>query len=137
MVPEGSNLAEMHPHYYWIKKAVRQQKRQHVFPYLIRASEFKNQEDTLKSVFNIDSLQELNDLYYIVVNQDRMKLPVGGREGNEQISSAIPIKFCVNPMKIATEDDLFELFEINKGQPTKYFVVVNEGFKNPKEMNLS
>lgn len=40
-------------------------------------------------------------------------------------------------MKVATEDDLFELFEINKGHPTKYFVVVNEGFKNPKEMNLS
>ena len=40
-------------------------------------------------------------------------------------------------MKVASEDDLFELFEINKGQPTKYFMVVNEGFKNPKEMNLS
>jgi hypothetical protein len=69
----------MHPHYYWLKKAVRQHKRTHVFPYLIHAADFKNEMEVLKNVFNIDSLEELNDLFYIVVNQDKMKLPIGGR----------------------------------------------------------
>ena len=104
---------------------------------MIRATDFKNEPEILKTVFNIDSYEELNDLFYIAVNQDRMKLPIGGRFGEDQISSAIPIKFCVNPIKIGTEDDLFELLEINKGQPTKYFLILNEGRSNPKDMSLS
>ena len=68
-----------------------------------------------------------------------MKLPIGGRlSGDSDVSSAIPIKFCVNPIKIDSEDDLFEIFEINKGQPTKYFAIINDGkFKNPTEMSLN
>jgi hypothetical protein len=115
----------MHPHYYWLKKAVRKHKGLHVFPYLLRASDFRGAEATLQSVFNIASVEELNDLFYIVVNSDKMKMPVGGR-GGDPIHPDIPIKFCVNPIAVDDEDSMFDLFDINRGLPTKYFLVIND-----------
>lgn len=44
-----------------------------------------------------------------------MKLPIGGRLGGDQISSSIPIKFVTNPIRVNTEDDLFDLLDSNRG----------------------
>lgn len=66
LVPNHSD--DMHPHYYWLMKAVRQQKSQHMFPYRLNAVDFKDKLDILKQAFNVDSYEEFNDLYYIVVN---------------------------------------------------------------------
>ena len=51
--------------------------------------------DELKKVFNIETYQELNDIHYIIVNEDKMKMPIGGRLSNNStdVSSSIPIKF--------------------------------------------
>lgn len=44
-----------------------------------------------------------------------------------------------NPVKISTEDDLFDIFDGNRNQPIKYFVIYNPGTQiNPgKDMNLT
>ena len=133
----------MHPHYYWLKKVIRQQKRQYLFPYKINAQDFKDPKykKLLKDMFNIDSYEELNDIFYIIVNEDKMKLPVGGRlsgQGVAAVSSQIPIKFVTNPLRIGTEDELFDLLDANRGQPIKYFFIVNRNDqKNPgREMNM-
>lgn len=117
--------AEMHPHYYWLKKTMHQ-KRLHVFPYLIRAKDFKEHPEVLKETFGIESYAELNDLHYVVVNVDKMKLPVGGRFSKEtSVPSSIAIKFVTNPIRINTEDELFELLDANRNQPIKYFLMLN------------
>ena len=59
------------------------QKRLHVFPYMIKAKDFKENPEVLKEIFGIESYAELNDLHYIAVNVDKMKLPVGGRFSKE------------------------------------------------------
>lgn len=84
----------MHPHFYWLKKVVRQ-KGLHLFAYKLKASDFRSSEalKSLKQTFNIDSYEELNDLHYIVVNEEKMKMPVGGRSSGQTVSSSIPIKF--------------------------------------------
>ena len=122
----------MHPHYYWLKNTVHR-KREHLFPYAIKAKDFIEHETLLKELFGIDSYRELNDLHYIVVNGDRMKLPVGGRFANETaIPSPIVIKFVTGPTKVKTEDDLFELLDANRGQPIKYFFIYNSNtFSDP------
>ena len=107
-VPEDRILSEeemlMHPHYYWLKKVVRQTHQQHMFPYKLRASDFKGPESMklLAELFHIDSYEELNDLQYIVINRDRMKLPMGGRFSDEESSAALPMKFVQNPHRVST-----------------------------------
>lgn len=129
---------EMHPHYYWIKKTMHS-KRTHVFPYIIRARDFKESPEILKETFGIESYAELNDLHYIVVNVDKMKLPVGGRFSKEtSVPSSIAIKFVTNPIRVSNEDELFELLDANRNQPIKYFFILNQNNqKNPgSEMNF-
>ena len=68
-----------------------------------------------------------------------MSLPVGGRFGGDsEISSSIPIKFVTNPIRIKTQDELFDLLDANRGSPVKYFFIVNQNNqKNPgKDMNM-
>ena len=141
--PEGPAHppAEMHPHYYWIKKVVRQHKRQYLFPYKLNAKDFRSAESMkiVQDKFNIVSYEELNDILYIIVNQDKMSLPIGGRFGGQsEISSSIPIKFVTNPLRITSEDELFDLLDANRGSPVKYFFIVNpNNQKNPgKDMNM-
>ena len=65
----------------------------------------------LKDQFGIQSYDELNDLHYILVNRDKMKLPVGGRLSDEEIPGYMPVKFAMNPILIEDKDDLFDLLE--------------------------
>lgn len=77
---EVESVTEMHPHYYWVNKAVRHH-GQHLISYKLRSEDFKGPENMriLKDVLNVQSYEELNDTKYFVVNGDGMKLPVGGR----------------------------------------------------------
>ena len=117
----------MHPHYYWLKKSVRNSHNSHLFAYKINAVDFKGKEniEVLQKVFNISSYQELNDTYYIAVNQDKLKLPVGGRLSGDMVSSSIAVKFITNPLKVNNEDELFDIFDSNRSQPIKYFAMLN------------
>ena len=58
-----SDGGKMHPHYYWLKKAVHK-KREHLFPYLINAKDFKKDEDMeiLKKLAGVQSYHDLNNL---------------------------------------------------------------------------
>lgn len=112
-----------------------------MFPYIIRTSDFKSEEGlkALKETFNIDSIEELNDIFYIVVNEDKMKLPIGGRkDGLVNVSSSIPLKFVTNPIRIEDNEQLFELLDLNRGSPSKYFFILNQNNqRNPgKEMTV-
>ena len=94
----------------------------------MKTSDFNSDEGVkiLKETFNIDSVEELNDIFYIVVNEDKMKLPIGGRsDGSINVSSSIPLKFVTNPTRIEDEEQLFEILDLNRGSPSKYFFVLN------------
>lgn len=49
------------------------------------------------------------------------------------------VKFATNPIRIEDEDELFELFDGNRGQPIKYFLVLNPNNQSfpGKEMTLT
>ena len=68
-----------------------------------------------------------------------MKLPIGGRsDGSINVSSSIPLKFVTNPTRIEDEEQLFEILDLNRGSPSKYFFVLNQNNqRNPgKEMSV-
>ena len=67
----------MDPHYYHLKKLCRR-KGAPIFAYKIDAREFmKNDEHwgLLREALNIESGHELMETSYILVNEDKMKLP--------------------------------------------------------------
>lgn len=53
---------------------------------------------------------ELRDTSYIIVNEDRMKLPISK---SDQRYSGIAYKFVMNPERIDNLDDLYEAFLTN------------------------
>lgn len=136
--PDFELNQEMHPHYYWIQKAARKQGSP-MFAYKLYAKDFKGADniELLKNVFNVDSYEQLNNTFYILVNQERSKLPIGGRLSNEHPPSSVPCKFVTNPLKAQTEDDIFDLLDANKHQPIKYFIIYNpNNFLNEKKMTV-
>lgn len=100
-----------------------------MFPYILNVGDFNSPEGAkaLKDVFNIESIEEFKDIFYIVVNEDKMKLPIGGKsDGQVDVSSSIPLKFVTNPLQIKDEEQLFELLDLNRGSPSKYFFILNQ-----------
>lgn len=85
---EVESVKEMHPHYYWVNKAVRHH-GQHLISYKLKSEDFKGPENIkiLKNSLNLQSYEELNDIRYVLVNGDGMKMPVGGRLTGEEVSS--------------------------------------------------
>ena len=101
VVPDTDQFSEtvppqedMHPHYYWIRKTLRKESKP-LFAYKIETSKMRDNKGKrmIKEVFKIDSLEELNNTHYILVNSDGLKLPVGGRVDGSSIPGSIPIKF--------------------------------------------
>lgn len=72
MVPDekvtGKVDEQLHPHFYQIKRAVRQQHRQSVFAYKMYATHFKEHMDMLRDMYGIADYNDLNDCFYIAVN---------------------------------------------------------------------
>ena len=66
----------MDPHYYHLKKQCRK-KGAPLFPYKIDVREFKEESSwsVLREALNIESVHELTDTGYILINEDKMKLP--------------------------------------------------------------
>ena len=61
-----------------------------------------------------------------------MKMPV-----SNEIEAAISFRFMLNPTRIDNLDDLYDVFEANKGTNVKYFVMYNSNdHKKPADMNL-
>ena len=70
--------------------------------------------------FNIQ-WAELKILECIVVNENKMKLPIF----QDDPSRSIAYKFLLNPTKIDNLDDLYDAFELNKGTNVKYLIISN------------
>ena len=94
-----------------------------LFVFKIDPKEFKEHSDALKTIFNMESADELAEMSYILINEDGIKLPQG-RDGTAD--PAISFKFLQNPVQIHDVDDLYEIFELNKDTPHKYFIMVRD-----------
>ena len=67
----------MDPHYYHLKKLCRK-KGAPIFAYKIDAQEFIKDEENvglLREALNIESGHELMETSYILINEEKMKLP--------------------------------------------------------------
>ena len=88
----------------------------------------------LNRVLNISGEDEFKEVAHVLINEDGMKMPI---LLNDSTSSAIGFKFVMNPTAIDNMDDLFEVFEVNKGSNVKYVVMHNnKEWKSPKRMTL-
>ena len=68
----------------------------------------------------------------MVVNEDGIKIPVISNE-----EAAITFKFIMNPTKINDLDELYDAFDVNRGNNVKYLIICNpSNFKSPSEMTL-
>ena len=76
--------------------------------------------DDLRAL-NIGSSDELQETGYILINEDGLKLPqpIVGDIGIAEL-------FLRNPVQVTSIDDLFDLLEINQGNPTKYCLALKE-----------
>ena len=61
--------------------------------------------------------EELAETAYIVVNEDGLRMPCDGND------SVLARKFIENPVQVGSVDDLYDLMEMNIGNPTKYVLV--------------
>ena len=90
-VEEQQNKALMH--YFHLKKLCRQ-KDQPLFVYHIDPSDFENDAELVRTQLNADSIEELQETAYILVNEDRLKLA----QLRGQADPAISFKFLQNPL---------------------------------------
>jgi hypothetical protein len=67
---------------------------------------------------HVDSVEELKETGYILVNEDGLKLPQPLEDADFSVSEM----FLRNPTQITNMDELYDLFEMNKENPTKYIV---------------
>ena len=67
----------------------------------------------------IESFEELKDTEYIVINEDNLRLPMN----RETADAAIAFKFIQNPALITSEDELYDLLDLGKDLPVKFFFV--------------
>ena len=72
--------------------------------------------ENLQKHFHIENREELKQTAYILINEDQLKLP----QSIEGVDSSVSEQFIINPAIVTNMDDLYDLFEANKGAPTKY-----------------
>ena len=83
-------------------------------------------------VLGIQSLDELNETEYVIVNEDTLKLT----QSKSEADISYVLKFIQNPIRIENEDELYDLLELNKGLPTKYFFIFNAQKGKPKDFSI-
>ena len=66
--------------------------------------------DVIRSKLNIDSIEELRETAYILVNEDKLKLV----QLRNEVDVAISYKFLQNPLQVDKIDDLYDLLDVNK-----------------------
>lgn len=92
--------ARVHDHYYHMKQLCWK-KGQPLFLMKIDPKNFQNESaQSLLKVLHIDSLEQLLQTEYILVNEDGIKLPFESDEAD----AAIAFKFLQNPLKIESID---------------------------------
>ena len=75
-------------HFYHLKKLCRK-KDQPLYVYSIDPADFRDRQEVLKSQLRIESAEELGETSYILVNEDKLKLP----QTRGQTDPAISFKF--------------------------------------------
>ena len=85
----------------------------------------------LKTALNIDSVHELEDTEYILINDERMKLP----QPREMADPSISSKFIENVIQVGDIDDLYDLFDLHRGESHKY-VCMYKPASEPKDFSL-
>ena len=75
-------------HYFHLKRLCRQ-KSQPLYVYQIDPADYENDMDVIRGQFNIDSIEELQETAYILVNEDKLKLT----QLRSQADPAISYKF--------------------------------------------
>ena len=123
----------MNPHYYHLKKLSRK-KGVPLFAYKIDARDFNEESswNVLKSALNVESVNELMQTSYILINEDRMKLP----QPKEDADPAISFKFLENPLKVDNLDDLYDLLDLHKNEPHKYVCMLKNSQSEPRDFTL-
>jgi len=115
-VPNASK--QLHGHYYHLKKVCRK-KSQPLYVYRL-ADDFKEQQ-CLKFL-HVDSVDELKETAYILVNEDGLRLPQPAEGGDVGVSEM----FLRNPTQISNIDELYDLFDLNRGNSTKYILCMKQ-----------
>lgn len=77
----------------------------------------------------------LPEISFITINEDKVKFPVF--KGDE-VSRNIALKIIQNPSRVGDLEELYDIFEVNKGSNVKYLLCYNpiDQFKNPADMPL-
>lgn len=80
----------------------------------------------------MESVHELNDTAYVLVNEDKMKMP----QPRDTADPSISFKFIENPIQIDSIDDLYDLFDVHRGESHKYVCMVKDKGSAPKDFSL-
>ena len=129
----------MHAHYYHLKKLCRK-KSVPIFAYKIDARDFAASQDgegdddwkVLREALNVETGHELMETGYILINEDKMKLP----QPRENADPAISFKFLENPIQVDDMDSLYDLFDLRKDEPHKYICILKNAKSEPKNFTL-
>ncbi|CDW83935.1 UNKNOWN [Stylonychia lemnae] len=132
----SNTQSDFDPQYYMLKRLARK-KTQPVYGYRLYLSDYiKDDKDMaiLNKVLNVSGKEEFEEVAHVLVNEDRMKMPVYKRDATSQ---AIGFKFIMNPTAIDNIDDLFEALEANKGSNVKYVIMLNtKQWSTPRDMTV-
>jgi len=124
--------SELNGHFFHLKRLTRS-KSQPLYLYKLHPSDFTSSEG-LKEALNIEAREELENTEYILINEDGLRLPMSQGEAD----AAIAFKFMQNPSQVNNIDDLYELLDLGKGLPIKYFITqrVDQGILGKSKRSL-
>lgn len=124
----------MSPHYYFLKKLCRK-KGVPMFPFKINVRDFEDEATwpLLRQALNVESAHELADTSYVLVNEDKMKLP----QSSDGADVAISSKFIQNVLQVGGSlDELYDLFDLHKGEAHKFVCMLKDPRAEPKDFSL-
>ena len=105
-----------------------------MFPFKIDVKDYKDEASwpLLRQALNIDSVHELEDTSYILINEERMKLP----QPRDGADPAISSKFIQNVIQVSDIDELYDLLDLHKGEAHKYAFMYKTANSEPKSFSL-
>jgi hypothetical protein len=77
-------------------------------------------DTTVLQKFNVSSVEELKETGYILINEDGLRLPQPLQDADISVAEM----FLRNPVQISSSDELYDLFDLNRGNPTKYLLTL-------------
>ena len=81
---------------------------------------------------NVDSVHELAETGYILINEERMKLPMP----KERPDPALGSKFIQSVIQVSSVDELYDLFDLHKDEPHKFVCMLKSPNSEPKDFSL-